>query len=512
MAYSISKDAQQLLCEIINQISLTERRAEQIRIQLCRKTSFNPYACFKRLDSMNTNQIKPEQVVQLLKENDFFVQELNTLFDKTFLKEFLNYQDFLNIILPKTDGELREITAMKQPTKAALEKSIDYTLAQLFNLEYNEAINLERLKSRLSNYYNADQMFQSMDSLNNNILNFKDFDRFFRRNGLLLYEEELIAFFYRIDKQRTGQITLNDFRRMLEPLQKVEQQPNSNNPVSTPKQTIISQPKSSNIFIDELGSSNKAGQIVQSRNLSASNKKKFQSNRRASSITESLQTTKLTENFLNDEQRFIDLGLEVLKLEMYLEEIKLKLQQQKDFNSMDFFHFMDLKNKGKVNQHEFAYFLEQLLLKNLDVIELFNFLDKDQDGFIRYSDISEFISPSNMSSTYICKKPAKNSLLSYSLSQLFSKTTIGFIQLLFNQWNENEIIIRLKKKQFLNEQNLLSIFNKLDPFKKGTFNRQDLQRFFELYNVKDDIKLLYKRLGKLNKEINYKEFELFFIN
>ncbi|CAK57736.1 unnamed protein product (macronuclear) [Paramecium tetraurelia] len=510
MAYSISKEAQQLLCEIINQISLTERRAEQIRIQLCRKTSFNPYASFKRLDLMNTNQIKPEQVVQLLKENDFFVQELNTLFNKTFLKEFLNYQDFLNLILPKTDSELREITAMKQPTKSAVEKQIDYTLAQLFNLEYNEAINLERLKTRLSNQYNADQMFQSLDSLNNNILNFKDFDRFFRRNGLLLYEEELIAFFYRIDLQRTGQITLNEFRRMLEPLQRSEQ-PISTNTLQTPKQTI-SQPKFSSTFKDQVGSGNKAGQIVQTRTFSASNKKKFQSTRRTSSITESLQTTKLTENFLNDEQRFIDLGLEVLKLEMYLEEIRLKLQQQKDFNTMDFFHFMDLKNKGKVNQHEFAYFLEQIQLKNIDVIDLFNYLDTDLDGFIRYSDVSEFISPSNISSTYICKKPAKNSHLSYSISQLFSKTTIVLIQLLFNQWNANEKIIRQKKKQFLNEQSLYQIFNKLDQYKKGKFNRQDLQRFFDLYNVKDDIKLLYKRLGKLNKEINYKEFELFFIN
>ncbi|CAD8188566.1 unnamed protein product [Paramecium octaurelia] len=510
MAYSISKDAQQLLCEIINQISLTERRAEQIRIQLCRKTSFNPYACFKRLDSMNTNQIKPEQVVQLLKEYDFFVQELNTLFNKTFLKEFLNYQDFLNLILPKTDSELREITAMKQPTKSAVEKQIDYTLAQLFNLEYNEAINLERLKNILSNQYNADQMFQSLDSLNNNILNFKDFDRFFRRNGLLLYEEELIAFFYRIDLQRTGQITLNEFRRMLEPLQKSEQPIPTNN-LQTPKQAI-SYPKFSSTFNDEVGSGKKAGQIIQTRNFSASNKKKFQSTRRTSSITESLQTTKLSENFLNEEQRFIDLGLEVLKLEMYLEEIRLKLQQQKDFNTMDFFHFMDLKNKGKVNQHEFAYFLEQISLKNIDIIELFNYLDTDLDGFIRYSDVSEFISPSNMSSTYICKKPAKNSHFSYSISQLFSKTTIILIQLLFNQWDANEKIIRQKKKQFLNEQSLYQIFNKLDQYKKGKFNRQDLQRFFDLYNVKDDIKLLYKRLGKLNKEINYKEFELFFIN
>ncbi|CAD8175385.1 unnamed protein product [Paramecium pentaurelia] len=510
MAYSISKDAQQLLCEIINQISLTERKAEQIRIQLCRKTSFNPYACFKRLDSMNTNQIKPEQVEQLLKENDFFVQELITLFNKTFMKEFFNYQDFLNLILPKMDSELREITAMKQPTKAAVEKQIDYTLAQLFNLEFNEAINLERLKIRLNNQYNADQMFQSLDSLNNNTLNFKDFDRFFRRNGLLIYEEELIAFFYRIDLQRTGQITLNDFRRMLEPQQK-SQQKDQNYYTQTPKQSV-SQPKIKNICIDEFGSGNKAGQIIQSRTFSTSNKKKFQSNRRASSITESLQTTKITENFLNDEQRFIDLGLEVLKLEMYLEEIKLKLQQQKDFNSMDFFHFMDLKNKGKVNQHEFIYFLEQIQLKNIDAIELFNYLDKDLDGFIRYSDISEFISPSNMSSTYICKKPAKNSHLSYSISQLFSKQTIILIQLLFNQWNENEKIIRLKKRQFLNEQNMYQIFNKLDQYKKGKFNRQDLQRFFDLYNVKDDIKLLFKRLGKLNKEINYKEFELFFIN
>ncbi|CAD8108262.1 unnamed protein product [Paramecium sonneborni] len=510
MAYSISKESQQLLCEIISQISLTERRAEQNRIQLCRKTSFNPYACFKRLDFMNTNQIKPESVVQFLKENDFFVQELTTLFNKTFQKEFLNYQDFLNLILPKTDSELREITVMKQPTKAAIDKSIDYTLAQLFNLEYNEAINLERLKIRLNNLYNAHQMFQSIDSLNNNILNFKDFDRFFRRNGLLLYEEELIAFFYRIDLQRTGQITFNDFRRMLDPIQKYEQQ-NSNTGTTTPKQAV-SQPKNQNILIDEFGRSNNAGQIVFSRNFSTSNKKKFQSNRRVSSITESLQTTKVTENLFNDEQRFIDLGLEVLKLEMYLEEIRLKLQQQKDFNSMDFFHFIDLKNKGKVNQHEFVYFLEQLQIKNIDVIELFNYLDKDLDGFIRYSDISEFISPFNISSTYICKKPAKNSLLSYSIQQLFSKSTIGLIQLLFNQWNENDKIIKLKKKQFLNEQNLYQLFNKLDLYKKGSFNRQDLQRFFDINNVKDDIKLLYKRLEKSNKEVNYKDFELFFIN
>ena len=35
-------------------------------------------------------------------------------------------------------------------------------------------------------------MFESVDSLNNNVLSFKDFDRFFRRNGLLIYEDELV--------------------------------------------------------------------------------------------------------------------------------------------------------------------------------------------------------------------------------------------------------------------------------------------------------------------------------
>lgn len=62
------------------------------------------------------------------------------------------------------------------------------------NREYNEAINLERLKRRLIQYYSADQMFESVDSMSAQYLTFKDFDRFFRRNGLLIYEDELVIF------------------------------------------------------------------------------------------------------------------------------------------------------------------------------------------------------------------------------------------------------------------------------------------------------------------------------
>lgn len=60
---------------------------------------------------------------------------------------------------------------------------------------------------------------------------------------------------------------------------------------------------------------------------------------------------------------------------------------------------MDLKNRGKVNQHEFAYFLEQINLKGFNVIDLFVYLDKDEDSLLRYSDISDFIMPFSLNST-----------------------------------------------------------------------------------------------------------------
>lgn len=60
----------------------------------------------------------------------------------------------------------------------------------------SEYANLERLKVRITKLYSINDLFECIDTLNNGVLSYKDIDRFFRRNGLLIYEDELVYTLY----------------------------------------------------------------------------------------------------------------------------------------------------------------------------------------------------------------------------------------------------------------------------------------------------------------------------
>lgn len=84
-------------------------------------------------------------------------------------------------------------------------------------------MNLERLKVRLFKICSTKEAFEHIDTLNNSYINFKDVDRFFRRNGLIIYEDELTRFLMRVDIGYTGSLSANDFRRILTPIYESEE-------------------------------------------------------------------------------------------------------------------------------------------------------------------------------------------------------------------------------------------------------------------------------------------------
>lgn len=89
--------------------------------------------------------------------------------------------------------------------------------------EHCETMNLERLKVRLFKLCSTKEAFEHIDTLNNSYVNFKDVDRFFRRNGLIIYEDELTRFLMRVDIGYTGSLSANDFRRILTPIYESEE-------------------------------------------------------------------------------------------------------------------------------------------------------------------------------------------------------------------------------------------------------------------------------------------------
>ncbi len=81
-----------------------------------------------------------------------------------------------------------------------------------------------------------------------------------------------------------------------------------------------------------------------------------------------------------------------------LEIIWIKVQER-HFTVAQAFRYFDIQNSGKVSKSDLIYGLEQLKVKlsSADVTSVFDFLDKNKDGFISYSEFC-----------YLCEEKRRN--------------------------------------------------------------------------------------------------------
>lgn len=116
----LSIHTERLFRDMLIEVMEGEMCSETLRQQLCGgHPEFSPYSAFMRIDRTAEENLNGGNILQFLRDNQVFqftqsdCQKLINFYDSD-KNGFLNYQDFMQIILPCEDMNLRVETCNRQ--------------------------------------------------------------------------------------------------------------------------------------------------------------------------------------------------------------------------------------------------------------------------------------------------------------------------------------------------------------------------------------------------------------
>ena len=225
---SVKKDGQLEICDFVMQVAAKERLIEFKRQILSQQKDFEPYVAFKRITrKSNPHGITAECFRQFFMQNNEQVElaDISKLIahNVTDDPEAIHYKDFLNLVLPKDHSDLRAYVSQKDPydieENCALAADTESCLCKLLLKEmqiYNEL--REEYTNMLNLGLDTREVISYVDAENQKEVNFENLSNLFRNNNLRPYDDELISFLRRVDRNDDGIIDwreLDDFAGLI---------------------------------------------------------------------------------------------------------------------------------------------------------------------------------------------------------------------------------------------------------------------------------------------------------
>ena len=137
---------------LLQAISENEEIVEEQRQQLAKQHGFEPWAAFKRIDRLGLGKISAYDIKQFLEDNmvDYIAEaecfHMFNFFDKN-KDGFLDFTDFLTLVLPSNDVALRAKVSQRQNYSIApgekLQNNVEFELSRLFEKEIHYHVKVE---------------------------------------------------------------------------------------------------------------------------------------------------------------------------------------------------------------------------------------------------------------------------------------------------------------------------------------------------------------------------------
>ena len=181
------------------------------------------------------------------------------------------------------------------------------------------------------------------------------------------------------------------------------------------------------------------------------------------------------ESVLDKREKTIFIGCleEIVRTESYLESTRQNLVNQDDFSVESLFNKIDFSGRGQIDFDSFIDFLQIIEVPSKNsrsLIDLFSFLDKNQQCYLTKYDIESLFIPSAQRNTSSFKK--NNS------SQTMGKKTIEILSEYFEQLFSLRKCMESVKKTLQNQNiDLNCIFLDIDQAYRGYVTREDLYDF-----------------------------------
>ena len=211
--------------EILLLIADEEQAIEQRRQNLCLIREFEPYSSFTRLDREGKGFIVSQDIVNLLHENRCGAPDISKygcnylvkFFDSSF-SGHISYQDYLQIILPCTDLDLRtEVTQQRQTYSThpsqTLSPPVERALSKLLLSEIQFHLKLEQMKIDLHQIWDfkLSHLFKLVDHTRSGFIDHNNMKRFLALMGHQVQSQEIFSIIRRIDVDGDQKIMFTEF-------------------------------------------------------------------------------------------------------------------------------------------------------------------------------------------------------------------------------------------------------------------------------------------------------------
>jgi Ca2+-binding EF-hand superfamily protein len=239
------------------------------------------------------------------------------------------------------------------------------------------------------------------------------------------------------------------------------------------------------------------------------------------------QAGKGSTNFQTDEQpndrnayndyeqnQFNDFLRKLMDVESKIEDAKISLAINPDFNCEDAFRLFETNDKGFLDKDDIKEGLNLLCIfptdKELNL--LMKRFDLQKNGFLNYGDFFDMVVPFEKNYRQRIENRPPRSCCPCRSPEIFSNKTIYYLKNLFNLLINSEYAINNDRRLLGTLRlKLHDIFGLLDQDGKGYFDNKEMMEYFDNNGLLDnnrDADLLFIRLDKnRNGKIDYPEVE-----
>ena len=227
------------------------------------------------------------------------------------------------------------------------------------------------------------------------------------------------------------------------------------------------------------------------------------------------ENSKIYNSCANYEQnQFNDFLKKMMEIESKVEDAKIILALNPDFNCEDAFRFFESNNKGFLNKDDIQNGLNSIGIfppgKKLRL--LIKRFDLAKNGFLNYADFFDMVVPFEKKYRQRVENRQIKNYGAYRPSDLFSNKTIydlnNVLNLILdfeNELNDDRKLLKLLRL------NLNDIFAIMDKNKRGYFDYEEMMEYFKNNGILENNReadLLFIRLDKKrNGKIDYDEIE-----
>eukprot|EP00826_Nyctotherus_ovalis_P010135 TRINITY_DN12697_c0_g1_i11.p1 TRINITY_DN12697_c0_g1~~TRINITY_DN12697_c0_g1_i11.p1 ORF type:complete len:468 (+),score=88.67 TRINITY_DN12697_c0_g1_i11:91-1494(+) len=449
------------LFNLLHCLSRSEGKIESLRVALCSSPLFIPYEAYKFLAN-GSDCIRSKDIHYFLKSREYPVDKYSSYYlTKKYdgsNSNMITFKDFLEMILPKGNSELR--FNVVQRTKEELESTrelpieITETLGQLLYTEIRALEESEKLRGKLTVRIDFDpnQVFESLDTENKGYLDFEILRKYFGDKEANKLAHALIRSF----NSKSGKVSFLEFMEGITPFETRTE--------SKPLYMAVTEGFASKVHREKSKKeSKKAGSKKAPKTRKITKQKTILpipvTNERAESSIVNTKSFKIPEPKMPKEniQSIFEVLREEMKRESKIDSVKQKIALCEDI-SLEALHSIFS------SKHSLAKWLKQFLSPKAYASELFDKINKGKE--LNNEDIADIFLPLHDNYAKL--------LLSKAPSEVTSKETAKLIVKLIELLVDEEPSKSIREKLPKDEDVIQELFEVIDWNKKGYFTAEEV--------------------------------------